>query len=142
VVTLVATFIVAMVIAQQGQQLLGLTATHDPAPWIILAAGVSASLMFAGLGYSLAVLCAIYDRQGTLDPARGGTSSSALKPQSTDWRAARSLDVVSRAAPAPTAIATTPGENVSATSVNAPVVPQGALWGALTKERHLRKSRG
>jgi hypothetical protein len=138
VVTLGGTFIVVIDIARQGQQLFGVTAPHDPVPWIILAAGVIASLIFAGLGYSLAMLCALYDRQVSLKSALGALGSLTPKPQpSTERRAAPALD------DAPSNVAPPTIPNVIAapatTPLSKPAAPQGGLWKALTKERHFRK---
>jgi amino acid transporter len=140
VVTLVATFIVAITVAQQGKQLLGVTATHDPVPWIVLAAGVIASLIFAGLGYTLAMLCAIYDRQAIGEPSRGALGSGTTKPHAVEWRVALAREV--EAPDAPKTIIASSIENTNAapivTSVSAQMTAQGGLWKALTKERHFR----
>jgi hypothetical protein len=143
VVTLVATFVVVVTVAQQGQQLFGVTATHDPAPWIVLAAGVIASLIFAGLGYTLGMLCAIYDRQATVEPSFSALGSGTTNPHSAEWRAALAREVEAR--DVPKSIIATSIENTNAappiTSVSAQMVPQGGLWEALTKERHFRRPR-
>jgi hypothetical protein len=139
-VTLIATFIVAIAIAQQGQQLLGLTATHDPAPWIVLAAGVIASLMFAGLGYALGMLCAIYDRQVMTEPSRGALGSVATTAPAREWRAAPEREVT-RDAHSSIPATSTEEANAAPTvpHISVPRTPQGGLWKALTKERHIRK---
>lgn len=136
VVTLLGAFVAAFDVAQKGQQYLNVAASHDPAAWIVLAIGVIASLIFAGLGYSLAMLCALYDRQITVEASRGAFGSAGPIPRlSTEWRTppTHELGVREGAAPTPQKTYTSP--------VTAPTPTRSGLWSALTKERHIKKPR-
>jgi hypothetical protein len=131
------TLFAAIYIAKEGNQYFGVTAAHDPIPWIVLAAGVAVSLIFAGLGYSLGMLCALYDRQTTaaqLTHSVLGSLGSISRP-STEWRAPAAREPALREAPAPSL------PKADAALVIAPVRPRSGLWAALTKERHLWKQR-
>ena len=136
VVTLVGTLIVAITVAQKGQQYFDVPAAHDPVPWIVLASGVSASLIFAGLGYALAMLCAIYDRQEIAVPAQVVLNSVGPRTRpSTEWRTPREAAVRDATGPLP------PKSDVApAIATSAPNPARSGLWAALTKERHVRKS--
>lgn len=61
---LCATGVTAYLVSTAGSTLLGVSADHDPGTWIVAVTGVSLSALFAGVGSGLALLCAIYDRQG------------------------------------------------------------------------------
>jgi|ERR1019366_2679922 hypothetical protein len=50
----------------------GISWSHDPAPWLVLAFGLTIAMVLGGVGQCLALLCAIYERQAdpfvTTDP--------------------------------------------------------------------------
>jgi len=154
-VTLVGTAIGGIKISSVDSQI-GLSNVHDPLMWIVLMGGIIAAAVFAGFGYTLGILCAIYDRQEwrhgavSLDrgnsPNRGSGSESKIAPR-TVWdeiveREEHSGTTSSRAAT--TDLSPTRGEEIreaNGPSKVAASTPGGGsgLWAWLTKERHLAK---
>lgn len=142
VVCLIGAFVIAYELAQAGQRDLGVPASNDPAPWITLGVGLIAALTFAGLGYSLAILCAIYDRQ-TSAPTAPEPLGSFGPPASTP--APRPSPAPLAIPPGPVASSVDPRARPDSTADESAVGSArspSALWEALTKERHLRRRRG
>jgi len=112
-VSVLGACIVANAVARSDSST-GVSAGHDRVVWIILAAGLFASCVLAGLGYILGLLCAIYDRQ---------TPGARVEPPGNRGREERPR-------PLPPIVETT-----------APATPlkESAAWEFLTRERHVRR---
>lgn len=148
VLTLFGTFFAAFKVASFGSQL-GVSASHDPATWIIVVVGLIASLLLAGLGYALAISCAIYD-QNEVHLAR---TLGALRPMAESARNRVTSSPVAppnprTSAPPPPLPATpnTPSpQDRRARIFGGPedsiATKRGGLWEALTKERHFFTTR-
>ena len=61
-VSIVATLFAMARIASLGNAF-GVDPTNDPLIWFVLASGIFVTCVFMGIGYTLGILCAIYDRQ-------------------------------------------------------------------------------
>lgn len=138
VVTFIASFVATYQLAHAGE-ILGVAPSHDPLPWIVFGVGIIAALLIAGLGYSLAMLCAIYD-ETLANAAQAAGYPRQLPSVEQEWR--------SRVAGQPSYLAEDSQrrrEQLDATSKSAPVTQPldtgSRLWAALTKERHLKKPR-
>jgi len=59
---------------------IGIGAIHDPLSWFVFLGGTFASLMLAGIGQTLGMLCAIYDRQATTPEKFDITTSKPIYP--------------------------------------------------------------
>lgn len=59
---------------------IGIGAIHDPLTWFVFLGGAFASLMLAGFGQTLGMLCAIYDRQATTPEKFDITASRPTYP--------------------------------------------------------------
>ncbi len=68
VLTFLGTLATAIKVEHYGADI-GIGGSHDPAVWIVLLGGILASSVLAGMGYTLGILCAIFDRQGSSEPA-------------------------------------------------------------------------
>jgi hypothetical protein len=149
VLTLFGTFYATYEVAKLGSNL-GVGASNDPAPWIVFVAGVVISLVIAGLGYALAILCAIYDRQ-VRRPEQKGQQAFPVAATSRDnpsWPGNTKPPVLATKT-TKTTKTTTP--TPSAPSMQATVettVPdsphtqanqKSELWKWLTRERHVFK---
>lgn len=139
--TLFGTILGALEVAKLGAQI-GIAGSRDPAAWIVLIGGFVATFVFAGFGYTLGILCAIYDRQvmppeeirrtqlqtpdPEIDPPR------APLPEKTIWQQVVKMHenevVIAEDKPAPPTSSTT----------SLPDSTSG-LWDSLTRERHLFK---
>lgn len=142
VIVLIATVIVAAEVAHLSTQV-GVSGSRDPIAWAVLAAGVFASCVLAGLGYALGILCAIYDRQ-ELDWAGEDIRTSPATTRA-GGAAARLTPQGARAVTSPTPASQTPAPDLhsSRPDVGEEELPdreRGALWEWLTRERHLMRS--
>lgn len=143
ILTICATLFAAAKVAKAGSDL-GVQPSNDPAPWVILVVGILAALLLTGFGSALGILCAIYDRQESIQGVPGALrvpipSPSPIAPNTSSSRPIASAPTIHEAYrikpevdkpsitnDAQSAKAQTPSAS-KATSV---------LWGILTKERH------
>jgi hypothetical protein len=149
-VTFAGTLYVAFKVSDFGSQL-GVTASNNPATWIVLVVGIFSSLMLASVGLILNMLCAIFDRldfPALLPPANLTSFNSNVPLIPADGSSANLIG----SAMAPQSPETTPGYNPRATKSpkrEAPDLssnqktsltdyekPKSKLWMQLTKERH------
>ena len=114
--TLVGPFIRALNVAHLGTTI-GVRSSQDPVVWGIVASGVFAALVLAGIGYALGMLCAIYDRQEPRAPLP--REVQPVGPRRTFPSAPPPMENPS------------PGPSIKETST----------WEFLTRERHLGKRR-
>jgi hypothetical protein len=139
--TFLGTIYATMKVANLGSEL-GLSGSNDPAPWIVLVTGVFVAMLLAGVGYSLAMLCAIYDRQTPSIPEPDvrsrPTNGSPNSPTATGaWeKLARNESAEPHIQQPPTVEFATEEPTVK------PPKETSALWRQLTRERHLPRIRG
>lgn len=69
-----------------------LSAAHDPAVWIVGVVGAVLSLILAGIGSGLALMCATYDRQTTPLSTGSGRASSTSGATTTTSTPPASLE--------------------------------------------------
>jgi len=69
VLTFIGTVIAAVVVDRVGSEF-GIRGSNNFAMWMVLASGLFVTSVLAGFGYTLGLLCAIYDRQETVTPDR------------------------------------------------------------------------
>jgi hypothetical protein len=142
VLTMLATIYATMKVSSVGSQL-GVGAIHDPLAWFIFLGGMFAALMLTGIGHSLGMLCAIFDRQliqprqSTTDVARATPTPALRRPQSetrtTVWEMAAEKGVDQIAAPKMTPDVVRP---VAQPPMKQVPIARGGLWDWLTRERH------
>ncbi len=61
-------------VSSLGTQI-GVNAVQDPASWVVLVGGMFITFALAGLGTTLGILCAIYDRQEASTPVAPHSSN-------------------------------------------------------------------
>ena len=143
VVTLLGTLFATAEIANLGNRI-QISGAIDPVAGIVFVSGLFASCVLAGLGYTLGVLCAIYDRQEpavhVVDVApRVIDRNSSPEP---DWYRPRPTTFSTKGAPAPAPPVNTadaPTQELVSPPVG-PVSDKSSLWEWLTRERHFRQS--
>jgi hypothetical protein len=139
------TIVVTAKVANFGSEI-GVQPSNDPAPWLVFIAGAFASLLLTGVGSTLGILCAIYDRQESIRPALStvrvsSPSSSPSPPRTGVAIPAKSPPAIHesyRITPEPDP--TPPSSGAQLTKAQIPSVPtkkKSGLWEQLTKERHL-----
>jgi hypothetical protein len=133
-------FVVTIYFTYKAESLgwsLGLNTSSNPFPWIIFAAGSFASLMIFGIGLTLAMLCAVYDRQEIkfVRPAPQVLREVASpKPEST-WPLRYVVAEKESTGAFPSSKVVTP----TATDDGDSTKERSVLWDQLKRERHFRK---
>ena len=165
VLTLIGTFIAAVVVDRVGLEF-GIQGSNNFAMWMVIASGLFVTSVLAGFGYTLGLLCAIYDRQETVTPDRetlpeswltispikpppfkpGTLTRNTETPQSSPANrdSLPGLQVAEEMSPPtpkpPTDRVTLP----KLQDAEKPPVParleKGAIWEWLTRERRFRRS--
>ena len=127
-------------VASLGSQI-GIDGTKDPATWIVLVSGLFVSCVLAGFGYTLGMLCAIYDRQSmhapvaVVAPKAIPTSYSLIRP--TYYTIPTMMST--KPQPEPTPPIQRDGSVSIQSDVEQPTTPvarRNILWEWLTRERH------
>jgi len=147
ILTFGGTIILAFKVANLGSEV-GVQPSNDPAPWIIFVAGAFASLLMTGVGSTLGMLCAIYDRQVSNRPLLSGERNS---PPTLSTPSPRVSAVIPSAPPpivnesyriTPPSDSWPKPSNAQPTKAQVPSGPtkkKSGLWEQLTKERHFFK---
>jgi hypothetical protein len=117
----------------------GVNPSNDPLIWFVLASGIFVTCVFMGMGYTLGILCAVYDRQEssrqvvTQEPATYGPKppplhrpASSVPRKGADPAPQSVADAVSR-------IPSFPIERQESEATE-----KGAFVEWLTRERHFR----
>jgi hypothetical protein len=144
VLTLFCTFYAAFIVTNLGSQF-GIAGSKDPATWIILASGLFASCVLAGIGYTLGILCAIYDRQALVETLGTSVRESAPSPRSK-WGASsndRPVTMTTKSIKATEPVSSRAASPSTERDNKAPgpkVSRKNPLWEWLTRERHFRQS--
>jgi hypothetical protein len=142
--TFSGTIILAFKVANLGSEV-GVQPSNDPAPWLIFAAGTFASLLMTGIGSTLGMLCAIYDRQVSnrppLSEVRLSTPASPpLPPRASAVIAPPSPPTIHESYRITPRSDSTPtpskAEPTNAQELNDATEKKSGLWQQLTKERH------
>jgi hypothetical protein len=141
VIALFATVVVAFKVANLGTQI-GIDGTKDPLVWIVLVSGAFVTCVLAGFGYTLGILCAIYDRQEPDDsgpdldarPTYALPKPPSKPPEAGPW-AVPSAPPKPKIQTPPPPKTRTPDPQPEATKESS------ALWQQLTRERHLFRKR-
>ena len=119
----------------------GITGSNNVPAWITFGIGLFVSCVLAGLGYTLGILCAIYDRQEPPSSAGGNHKQGTpirIPNQPSPYRPSHTI-VHSEEAPAPPRPAV---KSVSPSPQEDPKSPESddsqksPLWEWLTRERH------
>jgi hypothetical protein len=143
VLALFGTFYATYEVARLGSNL-GVGASNDPAPWIVFVAGAVISLVFAGLGYILAILCSIYDRQEKRPGQKGQQAflEAAINRDHHSWPENTSPPVLAAKTTIPTPAAPSMQASVETTMPDPPHTQanqKSELWKWLTRQRHVFK---
>jgi hypothetical protein len=137
VIALFATVAVALKVANVGTQI-GINGTKDPLVWIVLVSGAFVTCVLAGFGYTLGILCAIYDRQEPDDsgpdvdarPTYALPKPPSKPPEAGPW-------VVPSAPPKPKIQTPPPPKTPTTNPLPETTKESSVLWQQLTRERHL-----
>ena len=116
VVTLGVTIIVMIDVSDAGSSI-GIPRSHNAVIWIIGASGLFVTLVFAGFGHALGMLCAIYDRQDSIIPTTEVVGTAMRRSTFP-----------------------TPPPPVESRS-SSPSIKDTRMWNFMTRERHFRKHR-
>lgn len=142
-------------VARAGDEI-GINGAHDPLTWFVGIAGVFAALVFTGIGHTLGMLCAVYDRQEPASAKGPQVRSDAVfqsemrrqqkKYGSTVWEQVVERDEQVRTSQPPTAPTsdrdTPPSGPMHLPRLDTPAIsqrPKSGLWEWLTRERHFTK---
>ncbi len=133
--TLVGTFYVAKRVSQAGSSF-GITPSNDPATWVVLVGGIFATLMIEAAGFTLAMLCVIYERQAreaarTLSPPRGQMPSTSPRSRPpTVWD-----QVAQRDSLPPEVVRSAPAADLTGIPSANTTVRSSGMWYQLTRKR-------
>jgi hypothetical protein len=152
VLSFFGTLIATEKVANLGSQL-GIGAVNDPASWFVFVGGLFASLMLAGIGFALGILCAIYDRQELTSKELGILAMQSVATETSRYQNQEVMNPVGhREKPAPTPAAAkivpppppiikpvTPSTSADIPD-NDSMAQKSILWDWLTRERHIFRS--
>ncbi|HEY5266499.1 MAG TPA: hypothetical protein VIJ40_06780 [Acidimicrobiales bacterium] len=128
--TFAATIYGTFKVSSLGSEI-GIGAIHNPLTWFVFLGGSFAALMLIGIGQTLGILCAIYDRQVTTPEMIGVTTSKPTFPSKEFIQPAKQSStvwerIVERDVDVP----------IERLPIDVPPKASDGLWKSLTRERH------
>ena len=136
VVAILGTAYATAQVANIGTQI-GIGTSHDQAVWFVLVGGLFISFVLMGFGYTLGILCAIYDRQEPdVQQEDDGPTSTYRSPRPPSKPPEVGPWVVPSASPKPKTQTPPAPEMLTTEPPPDPTKESSLLWQQLTRERH------